>query len=226
MKTLLLNGCSFGHCWTPTKQFISSLGCDTHVNISKMATSFQRSCRTTVEWIAKNGKPEYVLIPMTFAHRWELSLSYVEDDLDGGWIPLQNSNYMRDEFELHPNSFDNITKLVDYYYGTIPNIISYWDKMFTEIIMLSGYLNSINVKHLMFDMCNEFDKQHIKGFKGLDKINLIKNNRNVIDIWSFCGNRFMWNHLDDKENKDFNIHHAPEQYIELEKYLLKYIESL
>ena len=112
MKTLLLNGCSYGKCWTPSDKFVSSLGCDTHVNISKYATSFQRSCRTTIEWIAKNGKPEYVIIPMTFAHRWELSLSYVDEELDGGWIPLQNSNYLRDEFELHPNSFDDIKKLV------------------------------------------------------------------------------------------------------------------
>ena len=29
--------------------------------------------------------------------------------------------------------------------------------------------------------------------------------------------------MHDKENKDFNIHHAPEQYLELEKYLLKYM---
>ena len=36
MKTLLLNGCSFGDCWTPTSEFIKSLNCDTVTNISKV----------------------------------------------------------------------------------------------------------------------------------------------------------------------------------------------
>ena len=89
MKTLLLNGCSFGECWTPTNNFIKSLGCEEAVNISKIATSFQRTCRSTVEWIAQNGNPEFVMIPITFAHRWELAISKTEDPIDGSWFSLQ-----------------------------------------------------------------------------------------------------------------------------------------
>ena len=91
MKTLLINGCSFGHFWTPSQEFITKLGCDKVTNLSKVGTSFQRTCRSTVEWIAQNGKPNLVLIPITFSHRWELALNLDEDDIDGSWVPLQNS---------------------------------------------------------------------------------------------------------------------------------------
>ena len=57
MKTLLLNGCSFTHRWNPSKKFVRELGCDRVENISKVSTSFQRTCRTTIEWIAINGNP-------------------------------------------------------------------------------------------------------------------------------------------------------------------------
>lgn len=45
MKTLLVNGCSFGEIWNPSEFFTESIGCDTVVNISKVGTSFQRSTK-------------------------------------------------------------------------------------------------------------------------------------------------------------------------------------
>ena len=100
MKQLLLNGCSFGECWQPTPNFLQKLGCDTVENISKSGTSFQRTCRTTIEWIAQHDLPHYVIIPITFSHRWELALNLHEDKLDGSWVPLQNSNFLSKEFML------------------------------------------------------------------------------------------------------------------------------
>ena len=88
MKKLLINGCSFGYVWSPTKKFLNALGCDSIVNISKHATSFQRTFRSTVEWIAQNDNPDFVIIPITFAHRWELGIAEKEEDeIDGVWFP-------------------------------------------------------------------------------------------------------------------------------------------
>ena len=92
MKTLLLNGCSFGHRWHPSKEFVNALGCDKTKNISKVATSFQRTCRSTIEWIAINGNPSFVVVPITFSHRWELAIGNSQDDIDGNWFPMQNKN--------------------------------------------------------------------------------------------------------------------------------------
>jgi hypothetical protein len=227
MKTLLVNGCSFGHCWTPSDRFIKRLNCDKAVNISKIATSFQRACRTTVEWIAKNGNPHFVIIPVTFTHRWELAVSGNDDDLDGQWFPLQRKELVKNyQNTISPLVDQNkLEKLIDLYYGSIPNIVTYWDKAFTEIIMLSGFLKSKNVKHLIFDMCNVFEREHIKGYKSLEKLKLIEQNKSVIDLFAFSGNKFMWNTLKDKEKIDFNTHHAPEQYLELEDFLANYLEK-
>jgi len=225
MKKLLLNGCSFGECWRPTGEFITGLGCDETVNISKIATSFQRTCRSTVEWVAQNGNPFFVIIPITFAHRWELAIKQHDDQLDGAWFPLQRKEFL-DEYqnELYNDlDVDKLKKMLDLYYGSIPTIKTFWDKLFTEIIMLSSFLHAKGIKHLFFDMCNNFDKKHIKGYKGFEKLNLINENPNVIDIFSFCGNKHMYNTLSSDSNIDFNIHHAPEQYKHLEKYLLDYI---
>ena len=224
MKTLLLNGCSFGECWTPTKKFIADLGCDNVINISKMATSFQRTCRSTVEWIAQNDKPYFVIVPITFSHRWELAIGNNEDQIDGSWFPLQRKEWI-DTYsgQLHKDvNVEKLKNMLDLYYGTIPTIKTYWDKLFTEAIMLSSFLESKGIKHLFFDMCNEFDKKHIKGYKGFDKLRLIESNNNIIDLFNFCGNRYMWNTMADNNSVDFNIHHAPEQYKHLEKHLLTY----
>ena len=225
MKTLLINGCSFGECWHPSDRFIRSIGCDNVINLSKQATSFQRTCRSTVEWIAQNGNPEFVIVPITFCHRWELAIKNTEDTIDGSWFPLQLKEFIDSrKQELRKDvDVDKLKTMLDLYYGSIPTINTYWDKMFTEIIMLSALLENKGVKHLFFDMCNKFDKKHIKGQKGFHKVKLIGSNKNVLDLFSFCGNWYMWNSMPDNKGVDFNIHHAPERYEHLEKYLLDYI---
>jgi len=228
MNTLLLNGCSFGECWKPSDEFILALGMDKYVNISKSGTSFQRTVRSTIEWIAQNGNPGYVMIPITFSHRWELALNLFEDDLDGSWIPLQNSNYLSEKYNLQVTNINDLKKLVDMYYGIIPNIKTYWDKMFTDIILLSSYFDANKIPYVMWDMCNNFETIHVEQYKGFEKINLIKHNPNIIDIWTFCGNRYMWETMneEDKKNTDpYGHHHENEQYKHLEKRILQHIKT-
>lgn len=227
MKTLLLNGCSFGECWTPTKKFLTDIGCDTFVNISKSATSFQRTCRSTVEWVAQNGKPYFVIVPITFAHRWEMAIGKDEDQIDGSWFPLQKKELVdtySDQLDTDV-SVEKIKNMLDLYYGSIPTIKTYWDKLFLEVIMLSSFLESKSIGHLFFDMCNEFSREHIKGYKGFGKLKLIESNKNIIDLFNFCGNRYMWNSMDDNNNIDFNIHHSQDQYKHLENYISTYINQ-
>ena len=50
-------------------------------------------------------------------------------------------------------------------------------------------------------------------------------NKNIVDLFNFCGNRYMWDSLDDNDNVDSNTHHKPEQYKHLENYLLTYINQ-
>jgi len=233
MNTLLLNGCSFGECWKPSDEFILALGMDKYVNISKSGTSFQRTVRSTIEWIAQNGNPGYVMIPITFSHRWELALNQQEDDIDGSWIPLQKSNFISEKYKLQDTSVDKVKKLVDLYYGIIPTIKTYWDKMFMEIITFSAFLEKQKIQYLMWDMANGFDKEHLniylKPYKGFHKIKLIEDNPRIIDIWTFCGNRYMRDTMPEdlrKKTPEFAYHHGPKQYKELEKYIMGYIDGI
>ena len=229
MKTILLNGCSFTECWKPSDKFISSFGCDNLINLGKAGTSFQRTCRSTIEWVAQNGSPDFVLIPITFSHRWELALNKDEDDIDGSWVPLQNSNFLSDGYNVQESSIDDVKKLCDQYYKIIPTLKTFWDKMFTDIITLSAFLEKQKINYLMWDMCNGFDKGHIKGYKAFEKIKFINQNKSIINIWSFSGNRYMRDTMqDDVKSKtpEFAHHHAPEQHRHLEGYLMEHLKNI
>ena len=68
--TLLINGCSFARVWNVSENFKNKLNCTKIVNIGKDGTSFPRTLRSTVEWVAQNGNPEFAVILITYAHRW------------------------------------------------------------------------------------------------------------------------------------------------------------
>ena len=144
--TLLMNGCSFTDIWKPSDDFVKALGCDKIVNLGIEATSFQRTVRSSIEWIAQNGKPKFVLAPITFSHRWELALNLHDHPIEGSWIPLQNSNFIRDDIKLQGTNAKDLKKLVDDYYKIIPNVKTYYDKLFTDIILFANYLENNNIR--------------------------------------------------------------------------------
>lgn len=239
MKRVLINGCSFAQIWNLSDNFVEFLQCQSRnsiINLGKPATSFQRTCRSTVEWIGQNGAPDFVIIPITFAHRLELAISAKDNDLDGTWQPLQMASIMPKDLNTLEQKIDpavdhdKLKKFLELYYGIIPNIRTYWDKTFTEIIMLAGFLDSRKIPYVMFDMCNNFRMDYLNNFKAFEKIKLISNNRNVIDLFNFCGNKHMYDSLDEKPNSDivdkanyFNVHHSADAYLVLEAYLQQYI---
>ncbi len=227
MSTLLINGCSFAKAWHPSKDFRNQLGCTEIINIGKNGTSFPRTIRTTVEWVAQNGNPEFAVIPITYAHRWELAVAKEDDELEGTWHPvLEEPNLGLDKIDLSLVPEDKYKKLVPYYHGCIPNIRTYWDKMFTDIILLASFFEAKGIKYVMCDMVNNFNYKHIEGSKSFTKLNLIKNNKNIVDLFSFCGNNFMYNKLpeDEREGVDpYLWHHKVREYNHLEKYLVRHL---
>ena len=224
--TLLINGCSFAEIWKPSTEFIEKLNCDTAVNLGKQGTSFDRTIRTTIEYISNNPKPKFVLIPITLSTRWELSIAKKDVELDGTWFPMQNPEYIDYDSIDQSLSHDKIKSLIENYYGIIPNIRTYWDRMFTNLIGLTSFLELNKIKYLCFDMCNNFQKKHIHDYKGFDKLKIIESNKNIIDLFNFCGNRHMFDNLPESKQRDldpFMHHHDNEQYLALEKYLIDYL---
>lgn len=224
--TLLINGCSFAECWKPSDQFIEKLNCDSSANIGKKGTGIQRALRSTIEWIAQNGNPQFVIIPIPLHSRWEMSVGKDDDPVDGTWVSLQHPEYL-DRGEIASDvSFADLKDMIERYYKIIPNVRTEWDKLFTEVIALSGFLESRGVKHLMFDMCNEFQLHHIKGYSGFSKVEMLRQNKSIIDIFGFCGNQFMYEQL--PESKKLNVnptmhHHDKEGYWHLENFLINYL---
>ena len=75
-------------------------------------------------------------------------------------------------------------------------------------------------------MCNNFQKKHINDYKGFDKLKIIESNKNIIDLFNFCGNRHMFDNLPESKQRDldpFMHHHDNKQYLALEKYLIDYL---
>ena len=137
--TLLINGCSYGECWSPRNDFIKSLDCKEVVNLSKAGTSFQRTVRSTIEWLSINPKPNYVIVPITFTHRWEMCFNQNENGIDGTWTPLQNSLFVNTQNIRDDISIENVKKFMDLYYGLNVTVRTFWDKCFTEIILLANF---------------------------------------------------------------------------------------
>ena len=101
-----------------------------------------------------------------------------------------------------------------------------WQKIFSQIITLASFLDANNVKYLMFDMCNNFGYQHIKGLQGFKKLKLINDNKNIINLFEFCGNKFMYDQLPADEQKNIDAYmwqHHQDEYQALENYLIDYL---
>ena len=229
MSTLLINGCSFAECWKPSNRFQKNLQCDKLVNLGKSGTSFQRTNRSTVEYIAQNGNPDWVIIPITFLFRWELAIGKKDNEIDGTWWPIQVVNHSIPTVALS-SSVDKkkLYKWVETYYQLIPDIRTFWDKGFTEIITLASFLEQRKINYLMFDMCNNFEKKHLANYKGFEKIKLIEQNKKIIDLFNFCGNRYMWGTMDNNSRNDIDCyahHHNSLQYSHLENKLIDYLQS-
>ena len=101
-----------------------------------------------------------------------------------------------------------------------------WQKIFSQIITLASFLEANNLKYLMFDMCNNFEYRHIKGLDGFEKLKLINDNKNIINLFEFCGNKFMYDQLPTDEQKNIDAYlwqHHQDEYNALENYLIDYL---
>ena len=203
-ETMILNGCSYGEVW---EDFPG-------VNLSKGGGSFIRSIRTTMEWIVRNNtKPSYVFIPITHVSRFEKSYIMKQN------IPVEGSY-----FTNTPDDYATYTsKLSDSCYMQ-------WDYAFMNIIMFSSWLEQQKIKYLFWDQCNMFDKKHIRGFNGMEKLKLVEQNKRIIPLFEFCGNQYMYENEgkwfdDDIKYEPSMRHYKNESYVILKDYLDVYTKQ-
>ena len=77
----------------------------------------------------------------------------------------------------------------------------------------------------MWDMCNDFDEDLLIDHSFVQKAQLIKQNMKVINIFSFCGNKYMWRLKERSIGEPFNQHWGSEEYRGLESYILQYVND-
>ena len=207
---ILLNGCSYGKAW------LSFPG----INLSISGGSFDRSIRTTVEYIATNPKPDAVLIPITFVERSEFIVHPENDNPIEG--PYTSSAW---DPELKKLQFD---------YCDIANTSNdFMDKFFVKLITFKGWLQSQNIPYLFWNSCNLFEdfKKEVYNSKSIKKIKLIEDDPGVINLFEFTSNLYLYNNQGSYDSNDSNIipeyrHYENSAYEKILKpYLQNYIKE-
>lgn len=211
-KTVLINGCSYAHQWNPDKWFA---GYDI-VNIAECGGSNRRAVRTTVEWILKNGNPDYVLLSITFLNRFESFFDHNKPkaeyiSISPGFLSLGSLAPIVQEYMAYEH----------------PSVTL--DRFVTDLIMFDGFLKQRNIPYLAWNMCTPS-----KGMPYADvneslvlKMDWLKNNPSVVDF-NFVGNTYLGENgarLDTPGEAQLPFearHYDKQDYYILEKYLNDY----
>jgi len=236
MKTILISGCSYGWIYHDDKlqqELKNNFEIDKIINISESGCSIDRQIKAVVEWLSINDVPDLIILPITHSTRYDepiakniTSLNDYNQSLCVSMDFFLNNIKMKERLDsrFDINFINNLIKIKTLIY----NDLSSFNNFLTKIIIFSGWLKSLNIRHLIFDMCNNFDKEKYLEIK---KQKFLKNNKNIIDIFKFCGNDFIYNNTSPSELKNKNIdysmknitHYDVEGNIKLIKYLKSYI---
>lgn len=228
-------------------------GVDEVINLSKVGSSPDRQIRVTIEWIAQNGNPDMVILPVSHFNRFDLPVAKNCDHMD-------NMNLrMAWTMDLKDIKKENIIDLVDLdtlktymKTGALVHQIGHpaHDYLFVKLLTFQSYLEMNNIRHLIFDTGNCYEKiwmTHLTmgaksnpGYQpGMKKIDLVKKCQGIYKFFSFCSNLWMYeNCVSDKENyvpygekkalpypldlhQMATIHHQKDQTLQLIKHLAK-----
>lgn len=211
-KTVLINGCSYAYQWKPTQWFEGY----NIVNIAECGGSNRRAMRTTVEWILKNGNPDYVLFPITFLNRSE---SFFDHNLPkaeyisicAGFYTSHKLGPLIEELAAHEH----------------PSMLL--DRFVTDMVMFDSFLKQRNIPYLAWNMCTpEYGMPYANVNDGLQlKMDWFKNNPSIIDF-SFVGNIYLEANGARAASEDELAHHPVARHYDkadyyiLEKYLNDY----
>jgi hypothetical protein len=235
MKTILISGCSYSLIYNDDKlqqELKNNFKIDKIINISESGCSIDRQIKAVVEWLSINDSPNLILLPITHTTRYDepiaknsTLLNDYNQSLCVSMDLFSNNIKMRErldtKFEI--NFINDLIKIKTLIY----NDLSSFNNFLTKIITFSGWLKTLNIRHLIFDMCNNFDE---KKYLQIKKQKFLKNNKNIIDIFKFCGNDFIYKNISPNQLKNKNInysmknitHYDAEDNIELIKYLKSY----
>ena len=191
---LLLNGCSYAHCWHNINDLSSRLGYANAVNIGLPGSSNGRIFRSTLEYLTANNDVGFVVIMLTFWSRFEAPWGKENIPLEGRWVSYasngitnQIDNSRIDKPEVEIQMLDRyITDRFKFDLG-----FEYFDKLLTEIITFAGWLDSINMPYIMFNPCEHLFS-YCKTYYSTEKLKWLQKNPRIIDVENFLSNQWMY----------------------------------
>lgn len=218
MSTLLINGCSYTTNWSPLDKVLGKkLEFESTVNLSTPGSSNDRIFRTTLEYIFKN-KVDFVMLSMTF---WDRQEAYWADDDWTDYSPMgatRPAELKNDESMYKKYIQDRYRYDVD---------INYMDKLLNDIIMFTGWLDSMGIRYLIFSSPGEYFKWAKFTFNQ-DKLTYLKNNTRIIDIENWSANQYMHDHGGtsiEKEGSPANRHYTTKSFAILNEFIYEHITN-
>ena len=197
-------------------------GVDEIFNISNQGGSPDRQIRSTIEWIAQNGKPDMVIMPVSYAYRFDLPIAEKMD-------PIHNKHY-RCVWHMDLDKNYGTRKPIDpkmdrdilqthLKTGAVVHENEYpaHDNLFTKLLTFQAYLEHNKIRHLIFDTGNYYSNTLKEHQPGMQKKALVENCKGIYKFFTFCSNVWMYEQLTDQEKIDYVPWYKPQKNIPLGK---------
>jgi len=214
-KTLLISGCSYGLVYSEIEEELKKIfEVDEVVNLSGSGASPDRQIRVVIEWIAQNGKPNAVIMPVSHYNRFDLPISKSFDPLHN--LHHRSSWQMYTEDDMISPDIDRDTLKTFLKTGSLINQIEHTihDYLFVKLITFQSYLQMNGIRHLIFDTGNcyeqlwmeylSIDEEHGSGYQpGMKKRDLVEKCPGIYKFFTFCSNVWMYEQLTEEQKKNY-----------------------
>ena len=225
MKELVINGCSYTTEWSGTcKKLGLKMGFNKTTNLSLPGSSNDRIFRSTLEYIFKN-KVDFVILALTFWDRQEAPWAK-----EGTWTDYSPNGIMRPSDVTTTDMYN--TYIQDRFRYDIDN--NYIDKLLNNIITFSGWLDSQNIKYLIFSSPGGnyiepgFLFNHYKNT--IEKLDYVRKNPRLIDGADWSSNLYMAENggvgLErDQHLEPMSKHYNADSFNILNEFILDYVKK-
>lgn len=217
MRTLLISGDSYALVYSEIVEELKTLfSVDEVINLSSAGTSPDRQIRVVIEWIAQNGNPDMVMMPVSHYNRFDLPIAGDFNNLHNlhhkahwtvDWIDTAVENKTINDIV----DIDTLKTFIKT--GAIVNQIEHTvhDYLFVKLLTFQAYLQQNKIRHLIFDTGNYYEKlwmnylsiddENNSGYQpGMKKRDLIERCAGIYKFLSFCSNVWMYEQIADKNN--------------------------
>lgn len=246
-KKLIISGCSYGAVYSDIVHDLKKLfGVDEIINLSQLGGSPDRQMRSVIEWIAQNDFPDMVILPVSYAYRFDLPIAERFHDLHNkhfrcAWHMDLSKNYGSAR-PIDP-TYDRDTLQTYLKIGSLLHQNEYpaHDNLWSRLLTFQSYLQLNNVRHLIFDTANNYSKNIKDDQPGMEKRKLVEKCKGIYKFFTFCSNIWMYEQLTDQEKIDYvpwykpqrnkplgkilssdeaaNLHHTKHQVLKMLQYL-------